>query len=371
MKSFKHILFKIFKITGITIGSILLLMFLIPFLFPKTITKKVSHWANKNINGHIHFKDASLSFFKHFPALTLTLNDFVLRGSAPFQKDTLIGAKEIALGIDISSVFKDRIGIDKIYLSNALINIQVDSSGRANYNVYKPAAKNNKAAADTSEASLGINQILIQKSLLVYNDRSLPMKINARDFNYTGSGDLSKDIFDLHTHAEIDSLDFYYGNQPYIISKKVNADLVTQMNTKSLAFIFQKNNLSINKLPVQFTGKFEFLKDGYSMDFKVLSNETKLKDIFTAIPAAYQKMLEKTDVDGTGLMQVYLKGNYIASKKEMPDFGMNMKVRNGYVNNQKSPAPIRNLYLNLETKLAGLNVDSLSVKLDYIYFKIG
>jgi AsmA protein len=42
--------------------------------------------------------------------------------------------------------------------------------------------------------------------------------------------------------------------------------LVTKINTKSLAFIFQKNDLMINDLPVQFTGKFAFIKDGYDMD---------------------------------------------------------------------------------------------------------
>ena len=45
--------------------------------------------------------------------------------------------------------------------------------------------------------------------------------------------------------------------------------------------IFQKNNLLINRLPVQFNGKFDFLKNGYDLDFKVtsqnpiLTNEAK------------------------------------------------------------------------------------------------
>jgi AsmA protein len=365
----KKILFKTLKISGITIGSILLLMFLVPMLFPGTVTKKINEWANGNINGHIVFSGTGLSFFKHFPALTLTLKDVTLKGSAPFENDTLIASKEISLGLDLPSIFKTKIKINKIYLSNAFINLQADSSGRPNYSVYK-SSEQKAATQDSSSASLGIDQILIENSRLVYNDRSLPMLVNARGFNYTGSGDLSKDIFDLHTHTEIKSLDVYYANQAYILNKKVNADLVTQINTKSLAFVFQKNDLKINQLPVQFTGKFEFLKDGYDMNFKIDSHESDLSDIFTALPAEYQKMLEQTDVDGSGSVQVSLKGKYIAKDNIKPDLDFHLKIRNGFVDNKKSPSPVKNLYLNLESRVPGLNPDSLYVNIDSIYFNI-
>ncbi|RKR80959.1 AsmA protein [Mucilaginibacter gracilis] len=369
--SIKKIGLKIIKTGSIVLGTILLLMLLVPLLFPSAVTKKINQWANSNINGHVVFSGTSLSFFKHFPALTLTLYDVTLKGSAPFEKDTLIAAKEIAFGIDVSSLFKSKVKIGKIYLSNAFINLQADSLGRANYYVYKSSAQKSAAQADSSSASLGIDQILIENSRLVYNDRSLPMMVIARNFNYTGSGDLSKDVFALHTHTQIQSLDLYYNKQPYILSKKVNADLVTRINTKSLDFVFQKNDLMINQLPVQFTGKFGFLKDGYDMDFKIDSHESDLSDIFTALPAEYQKMLEKTDVDGSGNLQISLKGKYIVKDKIMPDLDISLKIRNGYVNNQKSPSPVRNLFLNMESKLPGLNPDSLYVNVDSIYFNIG
>jgi len=133
-------------------------------------------------------------------------------------------------------------------------------------------------------ASLKIQKILIEKSKLVYNDRSLPILINAKDFDYEGNGDLSKAIFDLNSHIAIGSMDLYYDRQAYLISKKINADLVTKINTNSLALLFEKNDLTINQLPVAFTGRFEFLKNGYDMDFKLKSTDSDLHDIFTAMP---------------------------------------------------------------------------------------
>ena len=368
---FKKVLFKTLKIGAITIVSLLLLMFLLPYLFPETVTNKIKQWAGGSINGKLNFTSTRLSFFKRFPALTLTLNDFSLDGSAPFQNDTLVAAKEVSLAIDLSSVFKSKININKIYLSQAVINIQVDSSGKANYNVYKSKDTKPANAADTSSASLGIEQILVENSRLVYNDRSLPMQINARDFNYKGSGDLSKDIFDLYSHVQAASVDFYYGNKAYVLHKKVNADLVTSINTKSLAFAFQKNDLLINQLPVKFKGRFEFLKDGYDMDFRITSDQNDLSDIFTALPAEYAKYVDDTDINGNGNIQVALTGKYIASKNIMPDLNFSMKVRDGYVANKKTPEPVKNLYINMDAKLPGLNPDSLKLNIDSIYFNIG
>ena len=361
---------KFFKITGITLLSVLVLMFLLPYLFPGFVAGKIKGLVNSTITGELDFSKARLSFFNHFPSLTLTLYDVDLKGSAPFAKDTLVSAGELSLGINLKSLLSKKIKVDEIYLSKGFINIQVDSAGRANYNVYTAKPSNTAATADTGSASLQIEKILIEKTNIAYNDRSLPMQINAKGFYYLGKGDLSKDIFDLSTHTEIDSLDFVYGNEAYLLSKQLNADLVTQINTSSLSLLFQKNDLKINQLPVKFTGKFEFVKDGYSLNFKLQSAESNLHNICGMLPPAYTKWVENTDVKGTADIDFSLTGNYIAATNIKPDVVFNVKVRDGYIANNKAPSPVKNLFLNFQSKLPGLNPDSLSVNIDSVYFNI-
>ena len=366
----KKILFKTLKITGITIGSILLVMFLLPVLFPKTITQKIKQLMNQNINGQVNFSGTSLSFFKRFPELTLTLEDFSLKGTAPFEQDTLVAAKDISFAVDITSLLRSRINISKIYLSNAFVNIEVDSTGHANYNVYKAQPPNPNAKTDTTTASLGIEQIIIEKSHLVYDDASIPMQMEANDFDYKGSGDFTKNVFDLQSHTDIGWVDFTYNKQNYVVKKHVSADLVTSINTKSLAFEFRKNNLMINQLPVAFTGRFGFLKDGYDMDFQFTSRQSDLSDIFTALPPEYSKWVKNTEVNGTGVIQVGLTGQYIASKNKMPDFTFSMQARNGFISNEKTPSPVRDLYLDMHMRVPNFNPDSLSLHIDSLHFRI-
>lgn len=366
----KRIVVKLLKITGITVGSILLLLFLIPILFPGKIAEEVKSFANKKLNGKLDFKEANLSFFNHFPSLTLTLTDFSLKGSAPFKNETLLSANEVAFGIDVSSLlFDKKINIDKIYVSNALINVKVNAKGEANYNVYNSDTKTTEKDT-TSSSSLRLEKIAIEDSHIVYDDKSTKILIDAKGFNYVGNGDLDKAIFDLYTEADIEDFNFTYDGSQYLKNKKVNADLITKINTNSLAFVFQQNNLKINKLPVQFKGSFDFLSNGYDMDFNIKSEGSKLKDFFTALPPPYVTWLDKTEVKGSTDLLFTLKGKYIASKNQKPDLAFNMKIRDGYINYNDAPFPASNIYLNVKTKLPSLDTEKLQVNLDSIFFNI-
>ncbi len=361
---------KTAKISGIVIGSILLLMFLLPMIFPGFVSRKIKSWANSAITSELNFSKARLSFFNHFPALTLTLYDFTLKGSAPYSQDTLIASKEVAFGVDLSTVFKSSININEIYLSDAAIRILVNDKGQANYNVYKSDTTKSTVSNDSSSASLKIEKIQIEKSKLLYDDQSIPILINADNFNYTGKGDLSKSVFDLYSKMEIGSFDLLYDYTPYFISKKVSADLVTKINTHSLELLFEKNDLLINTLPVAFKGKFDFLEKGYDMDFRLISKTKSLHDVFTALPPQYAGWLDSTEVRGTTEMDAYLTGKYIAEQNKMPDLGFNLKIRDGFIANNHAPSPVKNLFLNFDTKLPSLSPDSLSVNIDSIFFNI-
>ena len=366
----KKIVVKSLKIFGITIVVLLLAMFLFPIIFPGKIEKEIKSFANENLNGELNFKEANLSFFNHFPSLTLSLEEFSLKGSEPFKKDTLVSANEIAFGINLKDlIFDGKVTIDEIYLSDAFMNVKVNEKGEANYNVY--VSENKKVSKDTASTAIRLDKISIKNSHLVYDDKSTKILIDAKGFNYLGKGDLDKAIFDLKTEAKIDDFNFTFGDEQYLKNKKVNADLITKINTNSLSFIFEENNLKVNKLPIEFVGKLDFLKNGYDLDFNVESQDSKLNDFFTALPPAYVTWLEKTKVKGSTDLLLTLKGKYIASTNEKPDLAFNMKIREGEINHKETPLPASNIFLNFDTKLPSLDTEKLKVNIDSIFFNVG
>jgi AsmA protein len=362
---------KIGKIVIITIVSLLSLLFLLPYIMPATISQKIKTLVNHSIDGKIEFSKARLSFFNHFPSLTLTLYDFSSTGSAPYQHQKLFSAGELALGIRILPLIKGEIHVDKFFLSKADVNIMVNEKGEANYNIYRSASNStDTASSPDSTTALKIEKIVIEKANLVYNDSSSKILINTKGLNYTGKGDLSKAIFDLRSDLTVDSFDFYYETEPYILKKRINASLITKINTNSLAFEFTKNKLRINRLPLEASGKYEFLKKGYYMNFELKSDETRLRRVFTVLPPAYLEWMEKTKMKGTASITASLSGRYITGTDTMPDLAFSMKVRDGYIAFEKAPAPVSNLYLDFASNMKALNLDSLSVNIDSVFFNV-
>ncbi|HEX2845049.1 MAG TPA: AsmA-like C-terminal region-containing protein [Chitinophagaceae bacterium] len=371
-RTIKNIVFKTAKITGIAVGSLLLILFLLPYILPDTITTKVKQLVNRSINGEVNFSKARLSFFNHFPALTMSLHDFSLKGSAPYQKDTLLAANEVAFGINILALIKGDIEVDQFFITKGKINVLVNEKGEANYNVYQsaPSSGSSSSGEDTTTA-LKIKRIVIEKTDLLYDDLSSAMLIRAKGLNYTGRGDLSKAVFDLTSHLTVDSFDLYYDKYPYVMQKKLNADLLTSINTNSLALRFPKNRLHINKLPMDFNGSFDFLSNGYDMNFQLSSADADLDDVMSALPPQYQGWLTKTSIKGKADIKADLKGKYIVSTDSMPDLSLDMQVRKGSIAYDKAPVALSNLYLDMDYRLPLLNMEKQELKVDSAFFNVG
>lgn len=359
---------KFLKISGIVVFSLLAIMFLLPIFFPETVSNNIKQWAKAAVTTELNFSKARLSFFKHFPSLTLTLYDCTLKGAEPYPKEDLINAEELSFGINLASIFSNRIRIDEIYLNKSHINVLVNEKGLPNYNVYKSDTTTVKNTNDSSSASLKIERIQIDKSNVQYNDKSIPIIINAKGVNYVGTGDLSKAIFDLVSSIKIDSFDLDYNGAHYIGSKKLKAQLITKINTHSLAFVFEKNEVLLNSLPFEFNGKFEFLKDGYGMDFKMNTTRADLYDVLGALPPEYAPWFDKIDADGSTDIKASLQGNYIAAQNKMPDFALTMDINNGSLNYNKAPTPITNLVLKSSFKVPNLTPDRIEFKIDTLHF---
>ena len=67
------------KIAAITVGVIIILMFLLPFAFQGKIADIVKTEGNKMLNAQFDFKNLNISLFRNFPQASVTLEDFWLK----------------------------------------------------------------------------------------------------------------------------------------------------------------------------------------------------------------------------------------------------------------------------------------------------
>ena len=151
---------KIVKITGIVLSVVLIiLIFMVcaPFIFREKFAEIVKNTANKRLKTEMNFSSMDVSFFHHFPNLTITLTDFSLKSCSPFAQDTLISARDISLGIDLGSIIHGPIKITQAYLNKGRVVIKYNEKGLPNFDVYNTSdtAKSSETTSKES-ASYGL-----------------------------------------------------------------------------------------------------------------------------------------------------------------------------------------------------------------------
>lgn len=372
MERFKKIILKILKWTGISIASILFLMFIIPILFPGTISKQVKIFANQHLAGKLDYKKTNLTFFRHFPSLTVSVDDLILQGSKPFQNDTLLSAKEVAMGINLKNlIFDGEVKIDEIYVTDAYANVFVNSKGEANYNVY--VSKPSEKPKDTTQAgaSIKLDLIKLRNCHIKYNDHAARILVDAKGLNYTGKGGLSKDIFDLETDLDINKVDFSLNRIYYAKQKTLHADLVTRINTNALTFVLRKNELRINDLPLKFTGFLSILRDGYNLNIEAASEKTTIRDMISVLPPQYLDWAKDTKIEGNSDLFFSLKGRFSEPKNLKPRLKARLFVNDGFVSNGKAPVPMNHLNMDLNVDLPSLDTEQLGLDLKNLSFDLG
>ena len=372
MQRFKNIILKILKWIGISIASILFLMFIIPILFPGKVSEQVKLFANKHLAGELDYKKTHLTFFRHFPSLTVSVDDFLLKGSKPFQNDTLLAAKEVAVGINLKNlIFDGEVNIDEIYVTDAYANVFVNTKGEANYNVYVSKPSEKPKDTTSTGASIKLDLIKLRNWNMKYNDHAARVLVDAKGLNYTGKGGLSEDIFDLETDLDIDKLDFSLNRIYYAKQKTLHADLITRINTNALTFVLRKNELRINDLPLKFTGFVSILKDGYNLDINAASEKTTIRDMISVLPPQYLDWAKDTKIEGKSDLFFSLKGRFSEPQNQKPRLKARLMLKDGFVSNGKAPVPMNNFNMDLNVDLPDLDTEKLGLDLKNLSFDLG
>src|ERR1039457_7037730 len=150
---------KTLKITCIVLAiifSLFLFLLFSPFLFKAKFAEIIKNMANKTLRTEMNFSAMDVSFFHHFPNLTITLSDLSLKSSAPFGKDTLIKARDISFGVDVKSIFKGPLRITRVYLNKARIIVQYNEKGASNFDVYNSSSDSTETTDKESSKGASI-----------------------------------------------------------------------------------------------------------------------------------------------------------------------------------------------------------------------
>ena len=341
---------KIAKITGITLGALILILFIAPFIFKGKIIAIAKEQINKNINANVDFKDLSLSFFRHFPRVSVALEELQVVGTDVFAKDTLISAKEIDVAVNLFSVIGGKnMKIYSVNIDQPRIHAIVTKEGKANWDIAKPDTAA-PAAEDTAAASpfqMNLHHYAINNAYVKYDDATTGMSTELVNLTHEGSGDFTSDLFTLQTNTKADAVTFIYGGIPYLNKTQTGIDLDVEVDTKNSKYTWKTDEIALNGLKLATEGFFQLVNDStYNMDITFKAPSTDFKSILSLIPAVYQQDFEKIKTSGKALFNGFVKGTM--SNTQIPAYNINLDIQDGFFQYPDLPKPVKNINIQLK-----------------------
>jgi len=339
---------KILKITGISLLTLIVILFVAPFIFKGRIMAIAREQINKNINAKTDFKDVSLSFFRHFPRVSLALEDLEIVGIDKFANDTLISAKEIDVAVNLWSVIGgSNMKIYSINIDRPRIHAIVDKEGNANWDIAKPDTSTTTDTTASEPFNLNLQHYEIKNGYIKYDDASTGMYALLENLNHEGSGDFTADLFTLKTDTKADAVTFVYGGIPYLMGTKTSIDADIAVDNQTNKYSFKTEEIAVNDLKIATEGFFQLVNDStYNMDISFKAPSTDFKSILSLIPTVYAHDFDKIKTSGKAIFNGFVKGTY--SPTQIPAYNLNLDVQDGFFQYTDLPKPVKNINLALK-----------------------
>lgn len=359
---------KAFKITGIAIVAIIVLLMVLPMAFKGKIETIVKQEGNKLLNAQFDFDNLDISLLSNFPQASITLEDFWLKGIGDFENDTLLQAGELTAAVNLMSLFGDGgYEISKIIIDDTKAKAIVLEDGRPNWDVMKVDSTATETVEETDSTSspfrIQLKKLNIDNLTLIYDDRQAGMYAEVINLDASCSGDLGSERTTIKLDSETPSVTFRMGGVPFLSKASIGAEMDIDADLAANKFTLKENTLSLNAIRATIDGWVALTESGMDMDIKLNSNEISFKEILSLIPAIYAKDFDGLKTSGEATLSAYAKGSMVGDSI-MPEFDVNLNVKNAMFRYPSLPAGVDNINIAASVKNPGGSIDATTIKVN-------
>lgn len=339
---------KALIIIGIIFVLLLAAAFILPVVFKDDIKAAIDKELAKSVNADVLYEadNFSLTLFKNFPNITAEIHDLGVINREPFAGEVLFAAENVQVEVNLKDVlFGDQLRLKGITLIRPIINVNVLADGRANYDIAIPSSDTVTTTEESGDFSFGIDHWEVVEGDIKYDDKSIPMLLELKGVNHTGSGDFTQSEFDLRTKTTADTLNVAYDGVEYLSRKQADVDMTLTISEDYTKYTFKENSAKINDFAMSFDGWFKMNENDYGMDIAFKSPENTFKSLLSLVPGMYSQSFKNIETSGDLAFNGFVKGTY--SEKQMPAFNVNLKVINAMFKYPDLPTPVNNINLDM------------------------
>ncbi len=340
---------------------------LFPFIFKEKVIAFIKEKTNDQLNAEVNFSDASVSFLRSFPSLTLQIDSLTIYGKDQFEGVLLYKAVETNLDVNIPSLF----GSPKVPIINSIrlekpeINIVILDTSQMNYLILKDTTTRQKSY------ELELKEYKINQGKISYQDNSLGVIFSAQAINHEGAGNFSENIFDVITTTIAEKINVSYLGTSYIKDATLDMKAGININLPENKFTILENSTRLNNLDFALNGYMQLSGDDVVTDIQFQTQSEEFKSLISILPNAYTRDFDKVKTSGKAGFEGFVKGKYNGVKKEYPAFGLHVSVENGYVKYPTLPKDISGVFAKINIAANKTDYSDLSVQIPEFRLKIG
>lgn len=336
---------KIIKISLVSLVVLIGLLLASTYIFRGKIIALIKSEINKNLDARVDFKEVDISFFRHFPKVSIGLDELQVTGAGVFASDTLLQAERLDAAVDIMSFIRGKnMNIYSIYIESPRINAIVTKEGFANWDIVKEEAGKTNTDTESKPFNLQLKKYAIRNGHVKYTDAQSDMRAVVENLNHSGSGDFTSDQFLLKTTTSADAVTYTYGAIPFLSKVKTRVDTDIKVDNKTSTYRFDAMDMLLNELKITGSGYLKGIANGYDMDLKFKSASTDFKNILSLVPAIYKTEFDKVTASGNAGFDGFVKGVY--SDSTMPGYHLAMTVKEGSFKYADLPKAVQHINFN-------------------------
>jgi len=366
MRSHRKLAFGIAAV----IGTLLLLLVLLPFLFRDRIAARMQAEIAKSVNARVKWGGVGLSILRDFPNVTLRLNDLSVTGVQRFAGDTLVAMQQFRIVLDLGSVLRnvrhgDAIVVREVEMQRPVARLLVLEDGAANWDIVREQPN-----ADTSGAlAFSLRDFIVRGGSIRFDNRQSDLAAALAGLELTLRGDFAKDVFDLATRVRADEVSLRFAGIPYLNGVSLALDTDVGADMRARRFTFTDDQLRLNDLVLAFTGTVGLRDENTALDLTFSTPSTDFADILSLVPTLYTRDFERLQTSGRMSVSGRVRGEY--GPNAFPALAIRARVENGAFRYPDLPLPARDIALDLAIDNPGGSVDSTVIRLDRFHLALG
>lgn len=369
---------KVFITLVIIIVLIIVALMVIPVFFKSDILRLIEEKSSKYIQAELAIGDVSLSMFKNFPNLSVSLDDVMISKEENNTRDTLINIPYFEASVNLKSLISGKeIIINNVLLKDCFFSPKVNAEGKANWDIMVPsdttAAETQEPKAEEttdsgSETAIAFNNIEVRNLALDYKDYQTSTFAHVDALNLNLKGNFSETNTILNVLLSLKNISLRQGNSVWINNTDFNWQADIAANLKEMQFNIQKNDMALNDLKLDLIGSFGIGTDKYTMDLKLNAPDTKFESLLALIPKDFQKEIEGVKTSGEFQLSMEAKGEYY--EDHLPAINLHFNILNASLKYPELPESVEKINLKLNVTNPGGTVAQTVANLSTLTFTI-